>query len=98
MTRVGSGGPLIDWTLKGQDRIAQNVRNLIHTYCYEIAYHRTMGLPGSLIDRPSNVQMEEARVKVRQMIATYEPRAKVKDVSCRLDAAGAAVVEVILGD
>jgi phage baseplate assembly protein W len=87
---------MIDWTLSGKDRIAQNVRNLINTYCYEVAYHRTMGLPGSLIDRPSNIQLEEARVKVRQMIAIYEPRAKVKDVSCRLNKTGEAVVEVIL--
>lgn len=96
MTCVRSGGPLIDWTLSGKDRIAQNVRNLIHTYCYEIAYHRTMGMPGSLIDRPSNVQLEEARVRARQMIAVYEPRAKVKNVSCWVDKHGAVVVEVIL--
>lgn len=96
MTSVRSGKGPIDWTLTGDDRIAQNVRNLINTYLYEIPFHRTMGMPGNLIDRPSNLLLEEARVKVRQLIATYEPRANVKDVKCWLDSDGTAVVEVIL--
>ena len=93
---VRSGKGPIDWTLKGDDRIAQNVRNLINTYRYEIPYHRTMGISGSLVDRPSNLQLEDVRVEIQQMIATYEPRANVQSVEAYLDSNGAGVVEVIL--
>lgn len=97
MQVIKSGKGLIDWGLKGADRIAQNVRNLINTFRYEIPYHRTMGLPGSLIDRPSNDLMEEARVEVAQMLAVYEPRADVQDVLCSLSADGNIEIEVVLG-
>lgn len=86
----------MDWSLTGTDRIAQNVRNLINTYRYEIPYHRTMGLPGSLVDRPSNLLMQEARVEINQMVAIYEPRANVQDVQCTLTADEEIEVEVIL--
>jgi len=97
MTVVRSGTQQINWELTGLDRIAQNVRNLINTYLYEIPYHRTMGLPGSLIDKPSNLLMEEARVEISRMIAVYEPRAVVKNVRCFLSDSGNVEVEVILG-
>lgn len=96
MTIVRSGESAIDWEGKGSDRVAQNVRNLINTYRYEIPYYRTMGLPGSLIDKPSKELMQEARVEVRQMLAVYEPRADVKDILCSLSADGTVTVEVVL--
>jgi phage baseplate assembly protein W len=96
MMTVKSGERQINWNLHGADRIAQNVRNLINTYRYETPYHRTMGLPGGLIDRPSNLLIEEARVEVAQMLAVYEPRANVKDVQCSRDADGNVEIEVIL--
>lgn len=96
MTVVRSGGGLIDWALKGTDRIAQNVQNLINTFRYEIPYHRTMGLPGSLIDQPSNLLAEEARVEIAQMIAVYEPRANVKEIRFLQDGNGNVVTEVTL--
>lgn len=95
MTVVRAGG-LIDWSLRGTDRIAQNVQNLLNTYRYEIPFHRTMGLPGSLVDRPVNVQAAEARVEIAQMIATYEPRANVKDIRFSVDGDGSVVTEVVL--
>lgn len=97
MQVIHSGSRAIDWTLKGDDRIAQNVRNLINTFRYEIPYHRTMGLPGSLIDRPSNKLMEDARVEVAQMLSVYEPRANVEDVQCSLSGDGNVEIEVTLG-
>ena len=96
MTTVKSGSGQINWNLRGNDRIAQNVRNLINTFRYEIPYHRTMGLPGSLIDRPVNAQLEEARVEIAQMLAVYEPRANVQDIQCSVDSGGNLVVEVVL--
>ena len=96
MTTVKSGSGQINWSLRGNDRIAQNVRNLINTFRYEIPYHRTMGLPCSLIDRPVNVLLEEARVEIAQMLAVYEPRANVQDIQCSVNSGGNLVVEVVL--
>lgn len=96
MQTVRSGTELIDWAATGEDRVAQNVRNLINTFRYEIPYHRTMGLPGSLIDRPANDLMEEARVDIAQMLAVYEPRAAVKDVLCSLSSGGNVEIEVVM--
>ena len=96
MRTVRSGMKLINWAATGEDRIAQNVRNLINTFRYEIPYHRTMGVPGSLIDRPANDLMEEARVDIAQMLAVYEPRAAVKDVLCSLSSGGNVEIEVVM--
>lgn len=96
MATVRSGGGRIDWKTHGKDRIAQNVRNLINTYRYEIPYHRTMGIPGNFVDRPVNLLMEEAKVEVAQMLAIYEPRANVKEIRCSLSSAGTVEVEVVL--
>ena len=96
MLKIRSGAKLIDWTAAGEDRIAQNVRNLFNTFRYEIPYHRTMGVPGSLIDRPANDLMEEARADIAQMLAIYEPRAAVKDVLCSLSAKGNVEIEVVM--
>lgn len=93
---VRSGEGRINWNATGNDRIAQNVRNLINTYRYEVPYHRTMGLPGSLIDRPGPLLTESARVEIARMLAVYEPRANVKDVQCEMDTGGNVTVVVIL--
>lgn len=89
-------GMLIDWGAKGKDRIAQNVRNLIHTYRYEITYHRTMGIPVSLVDRPENEMLSELEVEVAQLITRYEPRAVIKGVNCTANRDGEIMMEVIL--
>ena len=96
MTTVRSGSGRINWSLRGADRIAQNVRNLINTFRYEIPYHRTMGIPSSLIDRPVNLLMEEARVEIAQMLAVYEPRADVQNIQCSVGSDGSLTIEVIL--
>lgn len=81
---------------RGATRIAQNVRNLINTYRYEVAYHRTMGLPAEIIDAPTPEAMAELGVEVRALIARYEPRARVEDVVCTPGEDGEIQVEVIL--
>lgn len=86
----------IDWSAKGRDRIAQNVRNLINTYRYEVAFHRTMGLPARIIDAPTPEAMAELGIEIRALIARYEPRAKVGDVICTPDESGEIRVRVVL--
>lgn len=86
----------IDWKAAGTNRILQNVRNLINTFTYEIPFHRTMGIPGALIDLPAPELANELCYKLQKMLETYEPRAKVKDVQCTFSQDGSPIVEVVL--
>lgn len=90
------GQKVITWKAKGSERVAQNVRNLINTYRYEIAYNRTMGLPGSLIDRPDSKLFAEIRAEILEMLSIYEPRARVKDIVCSISEKGDFQAEAIL--
>lgn len=86
----------LDWSAHGSARVAQNVCNLIHTWRYEVAYHRTMGLPTALIDSPSPAALAELEVEVRQLLARYEPRARVREIVCGLAPDGQLEIEVEL--
>lgn len=70
----------IDWSAKGNDRIVQNVLNILNTRVYEIAYGRLMGISSSHIDMP--VELAEAKVSadVLEILSRYEPRVTVKSI------------------
>ena len=50
-------GNALDWNAKGDKRILQNIRNLLTTWRYEVAYDRTKGLDPSILYLPK----EDAR-------------------------------------
>lgn len=93
---VQSNSRLIDWSAKGKERIAQNVQNLINTFRYEVAYHRTMGIPVDIIDSPTPESMATLEVEVRSLLARYEPRANVQNVLVTTDNNGKLQIEVEL--
>lgn len=70
----------LDWTAKGVQRILQNVRNLISTWKYEVAYSRIKGIDPSIIDRPADVAAALYVAEVYQVVGDYEPRAALQDV------------------
>jgi len=70
----------LNWAAKGVERIAQNVRNLINTWRYEVAYSRNMGIDTNLLDKPPDVAAAMYTAEVYALITDYEPRAKVKEV------------------
>mgnify|MGYP001859200268 CR=1 FL=1 len=85
----------IHWGARGRARIAQNVQNLLQIYRYEVPYHRTMGLPGAVFDRPGPTAAAELEVEVWQLLARYEPRAQVQRVTVDWDpATGEMTLEV----
>lgn len=49
---MGAASPP-DWRARGEERIRQNVRNLLSLVRYELPYARTLGLPAGLIDLPA---------------------------------------------
>lgn len=64
----------------GAERILQNVRTLINTFLYEVAYNRTMGINPDLFDKPADVAAALYVAEVHRVVSDYEPRAKVKEV------------------
>ncbi len=93
---IQSGSGTIDWGATGKNRIAQNVRNLVNTFRYEVAYHRTMGLPAGIVDSPTPEAAAELEIEVRTLLARYEPRAQIKNVSVRAGQDGKLRIEVEL--
>lgn len=70
----------LNWAAKGAERIIQNVYNLINTWKYEVAYHRTMGMSTAFLDKPYNTAAALYVSEVYKIVSAYEPRAEVKDV------------------
>lgn len=70
----------INWNAKGNERILQNVVNLLNTYRYEIAYDRILGRDPNNIDKPLVQTRDNLVAETYELIQTYEPRAKIKNV------------------
>jgi len=70
----------LNWDASGIERIAQNVRNLISTWRYEVAYNRTLGIDTSILDKPADVAAALYIAEIYRLISDYEPRATVKEV------------------
>lgn len=70
----------IDWTAQGANRIVQNVRNLISTFRYEIAYNRVKGIDPGIFDKPADIVAVLYASEVHRVVAEYEPGATVKEV------------------
>ncbi|WP_422447790.1 hypothetical protein [Thermoanaerobacterium sp. DL9XJH110] len=70
----------LNWAAKDAERVAQNVRNLISTWRYEVAYDRTLGLDQSILDKPLDTAVALYVAEVYRLVADYEPRATVKEV------------------
>lgn len=70
----------INWNAKGNERILQNVVNVLNTYRYEIAYDRILGRDPNNIDKPLVQTRDNLVAETYELIQTYEPRAKIKNV------------------
>ncbi|MCR4442137.1 MAG: hypothetical protein QHH10_08300 [Peptococcaceae bacterium] len=76
---IDSNAPLA-WDAKGNNRILQNVANLIKTFQYEVAYNRLMGINPDILDKPLEEVFVLYTAEVYRVVSTFEPRAKVKNV------------------
>ena len=92
---VRSNEDVIDWGATGNERIIQNVRNLIRTRKYEVPFMREMGLSPDLIDSSLNKIKGDITTGVIELINTYESRVSVLDVSVEtVDGSGDCVIAV----
>ncbi len=87
----------LDWNASGDARIVQNVRNLIRTWRYEVAFDRTRGVDPAILDRPAPEAAARYTAEVARLIRDYEPRATL--VSCEwtgLDDEGQLIFQVVI--
>lgn len=71
----------INWGATGNERIVQNVLNIINTWKYEVAYNREMGIDSRLLDKPKDIAAAQYIAEVYRIVPIYEPRAEVKEVT-----------------
>lgn len=62
------------------DRIVQNIRNILNTYKYEVAYNRDLGISPDIIDKDSETIKSMIMSDLFDNIKKYEPRATLKAV------------------
>lgn len=86
----------INWTAKGNNRILQNVVNLLNLARYEVAYDRTRGLDLSTLDMPANEASEIIKADIVDLISEYEPRAKIVNATVSYDGAGNVILKVVV--
>jgi len=73
----------LDWCAKGTDRIIQNVRNIISTYKYEVAYMRGLGMSADAIDKPLEEMQSILAKDLFDNIQKFEPRATLTAVTIK---------------
>lgn len=77
---ISSRNSNINWNAKGDERIAQNVVNILNTVQYEVAYDRVMGRNSNNLDRNFKEVESLLIAETYDLIEEYEPRAKVINV------------------
>lgn len=70
----------LNWQATGDERIIQNVLNLIRTFRYEVGYDRTRGINPAILDKPLQEQITLYTAEIYRVVDLYEPRATVNSV------------------
>lgn len=70
----------INWNATGNDKIVQNVCNILNLIKNEVPYARDKGRDLSNIDSTSNFSRYKLIEETYDLVEKYEPRAKVEDV------------------
>lgn len=84
----------LNWSAKGQERIVQNVLNLINTFKYEVAYDRLLGLSPDLIDKPLIQVKGLLTAEIIEQVERFEPRATIGDVEISANGMGDIIIKV----
>lgn len=65
------------------DRVVQNIRNILNTYKYEVAYNRDLGINPDIIDKDTETMKSIIMQDLFNNIQKYEPRATLKSVDIK---------------
>lgn len=93
---INTSDSAINWTARDKERVVQNIKNLLSTRRYEIAYDRTLGIDPSIIDKPITQAQPLYVAEIYRIITDYEPRARIRSVTVTADAEGNMQVEVVI--
>lgn len=77
---VSNRDTTIEWGLEGEDRIVQNVLNLIRTRKYEVPFMRDLGIDPNFIDNNQTYLQMQIKDEIIDTIEKYESRATVINV------------------
>ncbi|MBN1071142.1 hypothetical protein DVV81_08160 [Clostridium botulinum] len=77
---VFSNKSYINWNAKGDERILQNVNNILNTFKDEVPYDRLMGRNPDNLDKPLEKVKNQIIEETYDLINNYETRATVKSV------------------
>lgn len=87
----------LNWSASGDERIIQNIRNLISTWRYEVAYDRTKGLDPTILDQPASIAQAMYIAEIYRLIGTYEPNVTIKSVTLlSINSDGQIAVKVVV--
>lgn len=80
---------------KGTDRIIQNIKNIVNTYKYEVAYMRNFGMSPDAIDKDVETMKSIITEDLLDNIKEYEPRATLRAVTVKEISADGGVIAVV---
>lgn len=80
---------------KGTDRIIQNIKNIVSTYKYEVAYMRGFGMSPDAIDKDVETMKSIITEDLLDNIKEYEPRATLISVNVKEISADGGVIAVV---
>ena len=80
---------------KGTDRIIQNIKNIVNTYKYEVAYLRGFGMSPDAIDKDVDTMRGVITEDVLDNIKAYEPRATLVSVTVKEISEDGGVIAVV---
>lgn len=80
----------------GNDEIIQNIRVLCTTVAGTVVFDRDFGIDSKLLDLPSDMAKAFLTTEYISKISTYEPRAKVKEITFQSDISGTLIPKVVI--
>lgn len=93
---INSNKSYINWNATDDERIIQNIINILNTVRYEVAYDRVMGRNPENLDRNFLDVQSLLISETYDLLEEYEPRAKIKNVFIKQLTNGEIDIEVVV--
>ena len=94
---IRSNDEVIEWGVKGTDRIVQNARNILRTRVFEVPFMRDLGISPDFIDSSHKKTRYDIFNAVKAALKAHEPRVKVLNVQVEsVDDNGEFIISVEL--
>lgn len=78
---VRSDDTNLKWGLSGEERIVQNVLNIIRTRKYEVPFMRNLGINPDYLDNTLRFIRSQLSQEIMELVEIFENRASVAEVN-----------------